>query len=418
MRFKPQTPSLESEQPVPVEGETNPFLDNVADPEVAETTPETEIPEAVLVEDTSTSPEAVEAQVQESASDVHTAVTEVEDIGDAIVGLESIAIQLHRIKAAGATVSAESASFLSLAVANATRKFPAAEIGVPAMEDFVLNPERASTVSLESVGVKIKAAFEAFVTMIKNMIQRIAAFMGHITSGGAVAERKAKSLLEKLDKVNTNAKSTKEISFPAVLVNPVLSNGAINKLTDVITSVNKAKFAEVLAIFEKIKQGRHGDITIGELTSEMQKIFESYGKFSDDAYIGNLSFKNTDFPPAIVLVDAEAKSYPCPNQKTVKDYLQSNIKLAQAITELKKTSRERATALGNLMTVLKATQDQLSRDPENLKMGVMALVRGAIQFINKLVSFETRILGRALQASNAINNVAAASITALEAYDK
>src|SRR5690606_26220402 len=117
-----------------------------------------------------TSPEAVEAQVQESASDVHNAVTEVEDIGDAIVGLESIAIQLHRIKAAGATVSAESASFLSLAVANATRKFPTAEIGVPAMEDFVLNPERASTVSLESVDVKIKAAFEAFVTMIKNMI--------------------------------------------------------------------------------------------------------------------------------------------------------------------------------------------------------------------------------------------------------
>lgn len=418
MRFKPQTPSLESEQPLQTEGETNPFLDNVAEPEVAETTPVSEIPEAVLVEDTSNSPEAIEAHVQEGASDVHSAVTEVEDIGDALVGLESIALQLHRIKDSGATVSAESVSFLTLAVANATRKFPAVDNGVPAMEDFVLNPARASTVSLESVGAKIKTAFEAFITMIKNLIQRIGAFLGHITSGGAVAERKAKSLLEKLDKVNTNAKSTKEISFPAAVVNPVLSVGSINKLTDIISSVNKAKFSEVLAIFNKLKAGRNGEISLGELTSEMQKIFEAYGKFADDAYIGNLSFKNTEFPPAITLVDAEAKSYPCPNQKTVKDYLNANIKLTQGIVELKKSSRERAAALATLTQVLKATQDSMSRDSENVKMGTISLIRATIQFINKLVSFETRVLGRALQAANAINNVCAASITALEAYDK
>lgn len=415
MRFNPQTPSLESDTAAPVE-DVNPFLDNVADADVAEeVTPEVAIPDAVLNEDASNSPEAVEAQAQAAATEVAEAVNEVEDLGVAVVGLESIAIQLRRIQDAGATVSAESVSFLQIAVDNACRKFPAVETSVPAMEEFVLNPQRASTVSLESVGVKIKAAFEAFINMIKNLMQRIAAFLGHITSGGAVAERKAKSLLDKLAKVNTNAKSTKEISYPAAIVNPVLSAAAINKLTDTISTVDKAKFSGLKDVFDRMQTGKA--VTVGELTEQLHKVFDSYGKFADDAYIGNLSFKNDDFPPTIVLVDAEAKSYPCPNQKTVKDYLEANIKLATQITNLKASSRERATVLGQLMASLKKTQDSMSKDP-GAKTGDLTLIRHAVQFVNKLVSFETRLLGRALQASNAINNVCASAITALEAYDK
>ena len=402
-------------------GDTNPFLDSLnagageALPDPVEPINTTEEVDVSLAEDT---PEAIEASVLSAGADVVAVAERVGDITDTVVGLENIALQLQKIRAAEGTVSAESYGFLTIAYNQTVRKFPALQKtnNLPSMEDFAMNSQRASTVSLESVVSKIQAGYEAVVKFIKDLIERVKAFFGHILSGGAVIDKKARSLKERLKTVNDNAKG-KDITLPAVLCNPVLTKAAIENLAKAVGSVGLVSYRDVMSTYERVMKDE--SFVVAEALKSFHKVFDAYGKLSDNVYLGNLSFNNDDFPPVIKLLEASTRQVKPFTKSTMNDYLDENIRLAGVITQLKSNQEERVKALTAMMASIKHMSDQGNKsDTRSEFRKQLELAQSAVQFFRKTTVFENKLLSRTIQVGNAINNAVAASIGSLEAYDK
>ena len=405
-------------------GDSNPFLDSLnagageALPDPVEPINTTEEVDVSLAEDTSDTPEAIEASVLSASADVVAVAERVGDITDTVVGLENIALQLQKIRAAEGTVSAESYGFLTIAYNQTVRKFPALQKtnNLPSMEDFAMNSQRASTVSLESVVSKIQAGYEAVVKFIKDLIERVKAFFGHILSGGAVIDKKARSLKERLKTVNDNAKG-KDITLPAVLCNPVLTKAAIEGLGKAVGSIGTVSYRDLMAIYERAK--KQESVVVAEVLESFHKVFDAYGKLAGDVYLGNLSFNNDDFPPVIKLLEASTRQVKPFTKSTMNDYLDENIRLAGVITQLKSNQEERVKALTVMMASIKHHANQHNEDDTRSKTRKhLEVVQAAVQFLRKLTVFENKLLSRTIQVGNAINNAVAASIGSLEAYDK
>lgn len=422
MRYQPII-SQENDTAVEVTAEpTNPFLDSLNESvEPNEPiNPTAEVIEPELAEDTSATPEAIEASMLTEGSHVDEISEKVGDVTDAVVGLESIYLQLQKIRDAEGTVSAESHGFMTIAYTQSVRKFPALRnTALASMEDFAMNSDRAGTMSMESVADKLKNGYDAMVKFFKELIERIKAFFGHILSGAAVISRKSKSLLERLKTVNENASSDSEITMPPVLNNPTLTEANITELTNVILSISKVSYRELTDLYSRTIKGGETSINVGEMMDAMRKVFDSYGKMADNVYLGNLSFTNDDFPPVIKLLDASPRNVKTYPKAKVKGYLENNIKLGDAIGDLKECQKDRTTALTSMMVILKNYSDSHRADDKRsdaLKM--IELISAGISFIRKLTTFENKVLTRAIQTANAINNTCAASIKNLEAHDK
>lgn len=430
MRYQSKISLEENDVNTDVSGNENPFLDGLNQ--------ENEEPVVIvsgvddndmLTEDTSLTPEAIEATVLGEAAEVNEVAERVGDVTEAVTGLESIYLQLEKINQLDGTVSAESHGFLTIAYNTATRKFPALNKGdvIPSMESFAMSTHRASTVSLETIGQKIKNGYEAIVKFIKDLIERIKAFFGHIVSAGEVIKNKARKLLDRLKTVNDNAKSTKDITMPGVLNNPTLTGPGIKSLMMAVSSIGVVSYREVLRIMERSTSGDQ-NIALGEVMIAMHKAFDAYGKLADDTYLGNLSFKNDNFPPDIKLLNADSRQVPAYTKAKIKEYLEANITLGGAIGELKKSQTERAGALANLTSSIDRVSKRVDKMREEGRTTsesdkitgreILEMLRNIVIFIRKLISFENKLLARAIQVGNAINNSCAASIASLEGHDK
>jgi hypothetical protein len=422
MRYQTKI-SQEDNTPAVEAGESNPFLDSL-NAEGDEALPEPSDPinvdsDTLLTEDASGTPEAIEATVLSSGAEVVTVSDRVGDIVDTVVGLESIYLQLQKIKDAEGNISVESYGFLTIAYEQSVRKFPALQknSGLPSMEEFAMNADRANTISLESVGEKLVNGYNALVKFIKDLIERVKAFFGHIISATNVIVRKAKSLMERLKSVNDNATGS-DISMPAVLNHPVLTDNNIGNLTGIVKSIGEASYRDVIDIYNNAITGNK-EIPVSEVIGSMHKAFDAYGKMAGDVYLGNLSFSNDDFPPAIKLLDAEARKVKPYTKSKMKTYLEQNVKLGVAIFDLKSSQVERTRALTTMMAMMKDFADKQTKTDERSEFRKQfELMTAAVQFIRKLQTFENKVLSRAIQVANAINNSCAASISALEAHDK
>ena len=175
----------------------------------------------------------------------------------AIESLEAVALHLHQLKGEGKSISVESLALLNIGVDNAVRKFPAfmKSVTVDSLENFTLDATNATNVSLENIGAKIKAGYEALVAFLKNMWEKFKAFIGNIVSGATQAEKAARANLEALKTANKDRAATTEITIPAILNNPVLTTQAITKLTDVIDSIGITNYRDVIVILNRIKAG-------------------------------------------------------------------------------------------------------------------------------------------------------------------
>lgn len=422
MRYQ-TTISNEDNTPDCETGDSNPFLDSLnagageALPEPVEPINVAEEVDSSLAEDTSDTPEAIEATVLSAGADVVAVADRVGDITETIVGLESIALQLQKIQDAEGTVSAESHGFLTIAYEQTVRKFPALQKvnSLPSMEEFAMNSHRAGTVSLESVMGKIKAGYEAVIKFIKDLIERVKAFFGHILSGGAVIDKKARSLKERMKTVNDNAKG-KDITLAGVLCNPVLTKAAIDNLSKAVGSIGLVSYRDVMNNFERVM--KQENVVVAEVLESFHKVFDAYGKLEGDVYLGNLSFSNDDFPPVIKLLEASPRQVKPFTKSTMKDYLDANILLAGVITQLKSNQEERVKALTAMMAAVKRLSDkQNANDTRSEFRKHLELVQSTVQFFRKTTVFENKLLSRAIQVGNAINNAVAASISSLEAYD-
>lgn len=410
MRYQSTHVSLENDETLPQEDgiqfqePENPFLDTLTD----------ETPE-------SQTPEQIEVAIAEDASEVVEVATVVEDVSIAVESLEAIALHLTQLKNKGKAVSVESVALLNIGVENAVRKFPAFKktTTVDSLENFTINPADATTVSLENIGDKIKAGYDAVVKFLKDLWEKFKAFLGNILSGAAIAEKNARKNMEDVKTANTSKRAEGEIKIPAVLNNPVLTKAAIDNLTKVVGSIGMVSYRDLISNFEKIQA--NGSVPLEFIKESLNKVFDAYGRMSDNAYLGNLSFKNDQFPPSINMLEAEARQAKPLTIAQVKEFTTANIQLCGAITQLKKTLAERGKAIAHLSAQIELIARRLNKtgDDENIKNDakhtpaeIMTYLRTTSQLLNKVNVFETKVLGRSVQVANAINKVCADSIKA------
>ena len=402
MRYQAKQTSLEGDLPLPVPTEEpgveyqepeNPFLDSLTEAPVVEA-----------------SPEVIETAIAEDAGAVVDAVHTVEDVAVAIESLEAVALHLHQLKDEGKAISVESLTLLNIGVDNAVRKFPAFKksVTVDSLENFTLDASNATNVSLENIGAKIKAGYEALVAFLKSMWEKFKAFIGNIVSGATQAEKAARANLEALKTANKDRAATAEITIPAILNNPVLSTQAITKLTDVIGSIGMTNYREVIVILNRIKAGEN--ITVPEASEAMHKIFDAYGRMKEDVYLGNLSFENDQFPPSVKMLEGEDRTAKALKLGQVKEFTEANIKLCASITILRKSANERHQAIAQMTAAIAAVM-QKAQNPD-APTNTLQVIRNMIQMLSQLNAFETRILGRSVKVANAINKVCADSIKA------
>lgn len=402
MRYQAKQTSLEGDLPLPVPTEEpgveyqepeNPFLDSLTEAPVVEA-----------------SPEVIETVIAEDAGAVVDVVHTVEDVSVAIESLEAVALHLHQLKDEGKAISVESLTLLNIGVDNAVRKFPAFKksVTVDSLENFTLDASNATNVSLENIGAKIKAGYEALVAFLKSMWEKFKAFIGNIVSGATQAEKAARANLEALKTANKDRAATAEITIPAILNNPVLSTQAITKLTDVIDSIGMTNYREVIVILNRIKAGEN--ITIPEASEAMHKIFDAYGRMKEDVYLGNLSFENDQFPPSVKMLEGEDRTAKALKLGQVKEFTEANIKLCASITILRKSANERHQAIAQMTAAISAVV-QKAQNPDG-PSNTLQVIRSMIQMLSQLNAFETRILGRSVKVANAINQVCSQSIKA------
>ena len=409
MRYQPTHVSLENDEPLPQEDgiqfqePENPFLDTISD-------------EAPLEQ----SPAEVEVAIVESATEVGEVAAVVEDVSVAVESLEAIALHLTQLKAKGESVSVEGVALLNLSFDNAVRKFPAFKLtqSVESLESFAVNPDAATEVSLENIGAKIKAGYEAIVKFIRDLWEKFKAFVGNILSGAAVAEKAARKNADDAKTANTSKRAEGEITIPAILNNPVLTAGAIDNLTKVIGSIGMVSYRDLVANFEKIQS--RNEVPMELVKESLHKAFDAYARMKDDAYLGNLSFKNDQFPPSIVLLEASERKAKPLTIAQVNEFSAANIKLCGSITQLKSSIAERGKAIAALSGQMELVARRLNaegatRESVNARVTpseVMQYLRTTSQLLNKVKIFETKILGRAVQVANAINKICADSIKA------
>ena len=402
MRYQAKQTSLEGDLPLPVPTEEpgveyqepeNPFLDSLTEAPVVEA-----------------SPEVIETVIAEDAGAVVDVVHTVEDVSVAIESLEAVALHLHQLKDEGKAISVESLTLLNIGVDNAVRKFPAFKksVTVDSLENFTLDASNATNVSLENIGAKIKAGYEALVAFLKSMWEKFKAFIGNIVSGATQAEKAARANLEALKTANKDRAATTEITIPAILNNPVLSTQAITKLTDVIGSIGMTNYREVIVILNRIKTGEN--ITIPEASEAMHKIFDAYGRMKEEVYLGNLSFENDQFPPSVKMLEGEDRTAKALKLGQVKEFTEANIKLCTSINILRKSANERHQAISQMTAVISAVV-QKAQNPDG-PSNTLQVIRSMIQMLSQLNAFETRILGRSVKVANAINQVCSQSIKA------
>ena len=402
MRYQAKQTSLEGDLPLPVPTEEpgveyqepeNPFLDSLTEAPVVEA-----------------SPEVIETVIAEDAGAVVDVVHTVEDVSVAIESLEAVALHLHQLKDEGKAISVESLTLLNIGVDNAVRKFPAFKksVTVDSLENFTLDASNATNVSLENIGAKIKAGYEALVAFLKSMWEKFKTFIGNIVSGATQAEKAARANLEALKTANKDRAATAEITIPAILNNPVLSTPAINNLTYVIGSIGMTNYREVIVILNRIKAGEN--ITIPEASEAMHKIFDAYGRMKEDVYLGNLSFENDQFPPSVKMLEGEDRTAKALKLGQVKEFTEANIKLCASITILRKSANERHQAIAQMTAAISAVV-QKAQNPDG-PSNTLQVIRSMIQMLSQLNAFETRILGRSVKVANAINQVCSQSIKA------
>ncbi len=402
MRYQAKQTSLEGDLPLPVPTEEpgveyqepeNPFLDSLTEAPVVEA-----------------SPEVIETVIAEDAGAVVDVVHTVEDVSVAIESLEAVALHLHQLKDEGKAISVESLTLLNIGVDNAVRKFPAFKksVTVDSLENFTLDASNATNVSLENIGAKIKAGYEALVAFLKSMWEKFKAFIGNIVSGATQAEKAARANLEALKTANKDRAATTEITIPAILNNPVLSTQAITKLADVIGSIGITNYRDVIVILNRIKAGEN--ITIPEASEAMHKIFDAYGRMKEDVYLGNLSFENDQFPPSVKMLEGEDRTAKALKLGQVKEFTEANIKLCASINILRKSANERHQAIAQMTAAISAVV-QKAQNPDG-PSNTLQVIRSMIQMLSQLNAFETRILGRSVKVANAINQVCSQSIKA------
>ncbi len=381
-----------SAEPAPVETveETTPIEAVPGEGEVVEE-PIVDAAEPVA-EDTSGTPEAAELDVQEAAEGMDETQEQIENVNEATEGLEALALTLAQISVEGIEVTPLAAQMLNNQYDFACRKFPVLRqqsLRVASCEDFAVSNEDATTVSLEKVMDGIKNGVKAVIDFLKNLGQQLLTLLGHVLSASAVMKRKAESL-------QTQAKSfkgsAKEVSVAGLLTSKDLSVASIKELADALNDAIGTKGYEALA---------SGDGNLGA-NAHVDSVKGFFGK----TFIGGFKIKNTNGGPGLTSVAGKDGVKIKLAAAEAGALAGAVVNLAQAIEAYKRGESVRK----NVVKKLTDEATALSNSTGGESAGKLQALRKRMNAVSQLMSFEKRLIGKALAVGNATNNVVAGAI--------
>ena len=344
-----------------------------------------------VVEDTSGTPEAAELDVQEAAEEVDETQEQIENINDATEGLEALALTLAQISVEGLEVTPLAAQMLNNQYDFAVRKFPALKAStmrVASCEDFTVSQEDATTVSLEKVMDNIKNGVKAVIEFLKNLGQQFLTLLGHVLSASAVMKRKAESLQ---DQAKSFKGEPKEVSVAGLLTSKEFSVASIKELTDVLNAIG-TKGYEALAA---------GEGAIGA-DAHVSSIKGFFGK----TFIGGFKIENTNGGPGLTSVAGKDGVKTKMSATEAGAYAGAVVNLAQSIEAYKRGESVRK----NVVKKLTDEATALTNAAGGESAGKLQALRKRMKAVSELMSFEKRLIAKALAVGNATNNVVAAAI--------
>lgn len=362
---------------------------------VEETTPVAEEPivdaAEPVAEDTSGTPEAAELDVQEAAEEMDETQEQIENVNEATEGLEALALTLAQISVEGIEVTPLAAQMLNNQYDFACRKFPVLRqqsLRVASCEDFAISNEDATTVSLEKVMDGIKNGVKAVIEFLKNLGQQFLKLLGHVLSASAVMKRKAESLQAQAKSFKGEAK---EVSVASLLTSKDLSVASIKELADALNAIG-TKGYEALA---------NGGGNIGA-DAHVDSVKGFFGK----TFIGGFKIENTTGGPGITSVAGKDGVKIKLSATEAGALAGAVVKLAEAIEAYKRGESVRK----NVVKKLTDEATALSNSTGGENAGKLQALRKRMNAVSELMSFEKRLIGKALAVGNATNNVVAAAI--------
>ena len=344
-----------------------------------------------VAEDTSGTPEAAELDVQEAAEDMDETQEQIENVNEATEGLEALAITLAQISVEGIEVTPLAAQMLNNQYDFAVRKFPTLRhqsLRVASCEDFAVSQEDATTVSLEKVMDGIKNGVKAVIEFLKNLGQQLLTLLGHVLSASAVMKRKAESLQAQAKSFKGDAK---EVSVAGLLTSKDLSVASIKELADALNAIG-TKGYEALA---------NGGGNIGA-DAHVDSVKSFFGK----TFIGGFKIENTNGGPGLTSVAGKDGVKIKLSATEAGALAGAVVNLAQAIETYKRGESVRKKVVKKLTDEATA----LSNSTGGESTGKLQALRKRMNAVSQLMSFEKRLIGKALAVGNATNNVVAAAI--------
>ncbi len=344
-----------------------------------------------VAEDTSGTPEAAELDVQEAAEEVDETQEQIENVNEATEGLEALALTLAQISVEGLDVSPLTAQMLNNQYDFATRKFPALRTAanrVASCEDFAVSQEDATTVSLEKVMDGIANGVKAIIAFLKDLGQKFLAMLGHVLSASAVMKRKAESLQSQAKGFKG---APKEVAVAGLLTSKDLSVASIKELADALNSIG-TKGYEALAA---------GEGNIGE-DAHVGSVKALFGK----TFIGGFKIENTSNGPGFTTVEGKEGVKAKLSGTEAGALAGAVVNLAQALEAYKRGESIRK----NVVKKLTDEATALSNAAGGENTGKIAAIRKRMKAVSELMSFEKRLIGKALAVGNATNNVVASAI--------
>lgn len=386
--------SFENQGEVKAEPEdTNPFI--------ADTDAETEKVDNI-VDDSVSETETIGAQI---ANVIETTGT-IEDVATSTESLCAIYAHLAAIESQHKTISVESASLLQISYDNAVRKFPAfmaTKNRIPSMEAFELDAGRQQTVSLETIGGKIKSGIAALVKFVKELIAKIKALWDRFRDNAGNVLSQANDIKSKISSLyddDSKRRQSPKVTLPALLVTPRLDTESSRRLTNLVTMVTDNAFSGITTLLTK------ETVTGDEVEQAVRKIAERYKAASGKQYLGGFSLNMSKTIPEFASVSADKDAeIDMPNKKQIESYLDQNIALLNAIIKGEASQRDRAKSLEQLVKKLESMKDTKGQQVSD--------IRKAISALNGFQRFEAQLIGRALGTARSINALCEKSFAGL-----
>lgn len=358
--------------------------------------------------DTSDAPEAAELDVADAIDETEEELDGADDVVDVVESLESLRCSLEAIQEQGVEFTPAAALLTQVAVDNAVSRLPglsASAIGVPSMEDFDYAPATSLTVSIEKIGETISAGFKASGDFIKKIWGKIKTFFIRIFDAAKGAKMKNDSIVKQLDGIDGSATAgDATVTVPGLV--GALNVRSVNNTLEVIKTINNSPVKIVDASMTAMA---------GEDKSTITNIFNNgLTKLNGKVYpFGGMAFSIEQGKVISVTSSAggDAKAEKVPSLQELKSLAAANGNLIDVLIDIRKQEgrhkkvNETMTALNGKILNLRA------RKTENAELTktMSSNANTAVSAYNQRVSFELNVIGKALSAANALNNVLASA---------